>query len=590
MKTILLTTLIIGLSFNTYAADYKCDDEDSKTSAAFPANETKDSNYSGSEPLRHCEALSRGHIAKLYNNGSRSSNFDWEPYLNRSCCKKVKDKKQIDQAEFGKCMKAAEKEASSCEAIAFLINAYDRDWNNQEHISSDNVSGGGNGAAAMANNKNASAATVMAGASSIKCKSMGIETLDYDACKKFQVQLDLIEGVQQVGYATQQLVYQDKILDSQTKYTNEQNAATGALKAQGESYSMQKDMYNQRTAVDATKLAYLYSIYNEMPTYEDMQSKCGTFSSVKPQGLKQPMTKEICTAAAKTGGGGFATTMNQSQRDAMKSKLIAIATSAGSNAILANLMGKRADDINKAIAKIDAYKPIDPFTVSEDEAMTTFCKQNPGLPQCLTGGLERTFDTMGENVITFGDGGTGTSYGSLNNSTDNNANGESGDSSTRNSVAPVGGIIAAANKDNSIEDSSAAKVTQGGTGSSGGGGGGVGGGGAGGGGGGGTPQAPQQGGVAAAVQGKTPTYGGGDGSISLMGGFGINKKKGDEKEGDNPFSKMFGKDAPKGTGVVNFRDIASKVGGKGDNLFDMISKRYSAVSSDKRLIEYELTK
>jgi hypothetical protein len=112
----------------------------------------------------------------------------------------------------------------------------------------------------------------------------------------------------------------------------------------------------------------------------------------------------------------------------------------------------------------------------------------------------------------------------------------------------------------------------------------------GGGGGGGNPQAPAQGGVAAAVQGKTPTYGGGSGSISVMGGFGINKKKADAADGENPFGKMFGKDAPKGSGVVNFRDIASKVGGKGDNIFDMISKRYTSVAADKRLLEYELAK
>jgi hypothetical protein len=29
------------------------------------------------------------------------------------------------------------------------------------------------------------------------------------------------------------------------------------------------------------------------------------------------------------------------------------------------------------------------------------------------------------------------------------------------------------------------------------------------------------------------------------------------------------------------------MGGKGDNLFDMISKRYGSVNNDKRLIEYE---
>jgi hypothetical protein len=57
----------------------------------------------------------------------------------------------------------------------------------------------------------------------------------------------------------------------------------------------------------------------------------------------------------------------------------------------------------------------------------------------------------------------------------------------------------------------------------------------------------------------------------------------------NPFGKLFGKD--NGKGDVNFRGLASqKVGGKNDNLFDMISKRYESVNADKRLMEYELKK
>ena len=594
MKTILVTLLLLS-SFNLYAAEAaktephpvgECQgDLDEGTVPATPSARKSDkAQYPGTDALGTCEEMSRGNIAKLYsatNKGVRTGgNFDWDKYMKRYCCKNSKT-----EEKYNNCRADAKKEAMACESVAYLISAYGRDWTNQEQIAAATNSDNNQQA-----QKGATAQQVVANTSSgITCRSMGIETLDYDACRKFQVQLGLLDGAQQVGYATQELVYKDKIMDSQTKYSADENAATGALKAQGESLKMQQDMFNQRTAVDGAKLAYLYSIYNEMPTGNDIIAKCEGMSGKNIPGINEPITTEFCADSAKITKEGFGLVMNQAQIPTMRSKLISIATSAGSNLILANLLGKRADDVNNAIAKIDAYKPVDPFTVTEQDALSTFCKQNPGAPQCLTGGLERTFDTLNDNVITFGDGGTGTSYNGINSITDATTTSGATDGTSRSSVTPVGSIIAGAAKDNSIEGSSAAKVTDGAAGGgSGGGGGGASGGG--GGGGGGNPQAPAQGGVAAAVQGKTPTYGGGSGSISVMGGFGINKKKADAADGENPFGKMFGKDAPKGSGVVNFRDIASKVGGKGDNIFDMISKRYTSVAADKRLLEYELAK
>jgi hypothetical protein len=216
---------------------------------------------------------------------------------------------------------------------------------------------------------------------------------------------------------------------------------------------------------------------------------------------------------------------------------------------------------------------------------------NPGQPQCLTEGLDRTFDTMNDNVITFGGGATGTSYGTSNSVDGANITGGPVDTTVRKASGPVGSIIASAAQDNTMEKSSAATVSTSGTGESGGGGSGGGGSAGGGGGGGSAPAAAAPGGPQPTVAGKVPSYNNGGSGFSIMGGFGINKKKGEGKSEDNPFGKLFGKDGGKTDGVLNFRDLASqKVGGKGDNLFDMISKRYSTVNADKRLIEYELTK
>ena len=389
-----------------------------------------------------------------------------------------------------------------------------------------------------------------------------------------------------MAYGAQELVYREKISDAQTKHANDENAATGALKGTRDSLKMQQDMYQQRTAIDATKLAYLVSIYNEMPTSSEVTAKCDRLAGKPIEGLSAPIEKEACVSAVRAGTGGFAVTMNGPQMDAMKAKLVSIAAQAGSSLLLANLMGKRAKDIDNAIAKIDDFKPLDPYVATEEDAATTFCKQNPGLPQCLTGGLERTFDQVSDNIITFSDSGPATNYAGNNPGIEGSGTGEGIGQTDNTPTNAMGSIVPAAIHDNSIEASKAAKVTSTGAKSSGGGGGG---GSAGGGGGsGGLPQSPAQGGVTAAVQGKTPTYTGGSGSISMMGGFGINKPKGEGKGEENPFGKLFGKE--KGSGVVNFRDIASKVGGKDDNLFEMITNRYKSVSADKRLIEYELTK
>ena len=275
----------------------------------------------------------------------------------------------------------------------------------------------------------------------------------------------------------------------------------------------------------------------------------------------------------------------------MKSKIIRIATSAGSNAILSALLGKRAGDVKNAIAQIDEFKPIDPVMMAEEDTLTTFCQLNPSAEKCLTQDLSRTFDTLNDNIITFGEGGTGTNYGATEGVNANAITSTGGDPAGRTSVSNVGSIIASAAKNNSIEDSNAATVTAGKAPSGGGGGGGSGGGGSGGGGGGSNIAPPAQGSVAAAIQGQTPSYAGGGGSISVVGGLGLNRAKGDGKTEDNPFGKLFGKDKPKDSGVLNFRGIASqKVGDKAENLFDMISKRYSTVAADKRLIEYELVK
>lgn len=558
-------------SSGSSSGKYKCNKAEIKSAI----EEGIEQFYPGSNNFNNCDRLSRGKLKDLYKNGNRKSSTipNWEPYAKYACLDKCED------SNFSSCVENKLKLAKECESVVYVMSFYERDWSDSEQIQQVSAS--------AAPKEGAAPAT----ASPIKCKSEGIETLDYIACKKFATQMDILDAVQTAGQGAQELIYADKMMDASAKYAKEENSATGALKATGDSLEKQQSMYQQRTAVDATKLAYMYSIYNEMPKMDEIRDKCkGIERQTSDIGLSSSVKEKDCRMTVLNGSGGFAMAQNQSQIDAMRTKLITIATSAGSNAILSNLLGKRADDVKNAIAQIDDFKPTDPTVMTEEDTLTTYCKLNPGDEKCLTQDLSRTFDTLNDNIITFGEGGTGTNYGNNTGITPNAITDAGGDPAARKSVTPVGSIIASAAKDSSIEGSSAATVSDGKS-PSGGGGGGLGSGGGGGGGGGSAPAAPAQGGVSAAVQGKTPTYAGGAGSISVVGGLGLNRAKGNGKAEDNPFGKLFGKDAPKGTGVVNFRDIASqKVGDKSANLFDMISKRYSTVAADKRLIEYELAK
>lgn len=546
----------------------------------------------GSEALKECEELSLGKMSSLYNpsTGAHTS-FSWEKYLNFSCREHCKEN---PSEQFNECYKNKKNVAKKCEALAFMMSSFGRDWKNEDHLRPDRSNNNNNRqiSATATTTTKGQAATTSIGGSNLKCISDGIETIDYEACKDFENQLSLFEGVQQIGYATQSLIYSDKLLDSQLKNSSEKNAATGALKSTGDSLKLQEEMMEQRSAIEAGKLALAYKIYNSMPRKEEVLGKCKEFSNKSIQfAERETLSADECREYFDGRNNKTSLTLNQSQLEVMKSRLVQIATATGSNLLVAKLLGKRADDVQDAIAKIDAFKPADPFATAESDALSTLCKENPGRPECLSGSLERTFDTMNDNIITFGNGGTGTTFGT--NSTPNAAILETGLGSptNRDSVAPVGSVIKAAAQDNSFEKVAAATVSVAPPGGSGGGGGGLGGGGGGGLGGGGGPSpggaAPSS--AQGAIPARAPAYIGG-GGFSVVGGFGINKKKDAAKNEENPFGKLFAKDE-KGNGLVNFREPASKkVGNQSDNIFDMISKRYSSVNADKRLLEYELAK
>lgn len=525
-------------------------------------NENQDGS-TGSLLMRECVKISGNNMRYLY--GQQRKKIEWEILLNASkeCISADPACAEGNESVNAKACENLKRTAARCDAAAFIINEYGRDWRSPEHVKPSEVKGGN---------------------PEIKCTSQGIETLDYEGCVKFVQNGDIMDAAQGAIQQGQDLYYQDKAMTAQMEVANSKETATAGLKALETGVKGQEDIMTQRAALNTGKFAALVTYYSEIPSIDDVKDKCKNYSPV------QGLPAGGCDSAIQQHPG-FAFLMNTQAKEKMKAKLAKVGIDVASNVMMAALMAKRGKDIKNAIAKVDEFKPIDPLAPPADDLQSTYCQQNPGDAKCLTGGLDRTFDAMSDNVINFGEGGTGTSYNNTNPFTDPTAGTkDSASSGNKKGLASVGGVISSAQQNGGLESkAAAATVTKGAAPSAGGGGGGSGGG-VGGGGGGGVPGAQPQGGTSAAIQGKTPSYGGGSGTLSMMGGFGINKKNGAPKDDSNPFGKLFNKDGNK-SAVVNFQDRSpASVGSKGDNIFNMISKRYTTVSSDKRLLEYELTK
>lgn len=494
-----------------------------------------------------------------------------------NCCQTEQD----GGKEICKNKKKYQNLVSDCIAIGHVLKQHNRKWDSTHQEKVDKKS-------TQMQNGQMAAGTSVAG-SNISCISQGIETVDYEPCKKFVDAYTAAEAATQMVHAGQSVMLQGKLMDVEADMIKDQNSATGALKAQAKGMKEQANIYAQRAALDASKLGILYNLYEAIPKSKDLQDNCSDYDK-RNKGLNIPgvtLSTARCQEAVRTSGTGFALLLNQAALDAMKAQLMTAAVSTANNTILSKLTNDRAKEAKRAIADIEDFKPTDPFKIATEEEKTTLCEKDPSSKQCTDIGLDANYDAVSDNTIVFGSTGSGSSYTGGSASENEIANGSDGTSSSGGSVPTIGSVIAEVDKSGSVESSAAGTVSSKANGGSASGGGGAGGGA--GSLGGQTPQKAAEGGVAQAIASKVAGYSGGEG-FSVTGGLGIKGKKSGEKSEENPFGKLFGKDGAKASDV-NFRDIAStKVGAKGDNIFDMISKRYGAVNSEKRLVEYELAR
>lgn len=514
--------------------------------------------------------------------------IDWQSKIdNRFPCCLARALKKGEEKPIVSCHAEFQQLIPKCIAVGHVLSKYDRKWSVEHKEQVEKVS---------SKNTQQNTGTVVAG-SNISCESQGVETVDYEACKKFVDAYTAAEAATQMVHAGQSVMLQGKLMDVEADMIKDQNTATGALKAQAKGMKEQANIYAQRAALDASKLGILYNLYSAIPQPKDLKKACHEnypqTQDLKVNGVsfdiayKNKLTPAGCEEAVNVSLGRFSLLKNQAALDAMKAQLMTAAVSTANNTILSKLTNDRAKEAKRAIADIEDFKPTDPFKIATEEEKTTLCEKDPSSKQCTDIGLDANYDAVSDNTIVFGSTGSGSSYTGGSASENEIANGSDGTSSSGGSVPTIGSVIAEVDKSGSVESSAAGTVSSKANGGSASGGGGAGGGA--GSLGGQTPQKAAEGGVAQAIASKVAGYSGGEG-FSVTGGLGIKGKKSGEKSEENPFGKLFGKDGAKASDV-NFRDIAStKVGAKGDNIFDMISKRYGAVNSEKRLVEYELAR
>ncbi len=463
---------------------------------------------------------------------------------------------------------------------------------------------------------------------------------DYAPCASFANAYDGaiaakfgLDTVQQVQFMKDQ---------SSAQFGNNVNEIGGALNAQKNSIQSKLDLANQQAAFHGGKLGILSTFKAKMPTRSDLVKKCknymsnysdesqkyqsalwqalanallerGVISSAaeisKYQNMKEDYAEKSSSpdegclqmymamqgkgSDLEDSDGGFgepifdqpALLVNKKAQDAAKAELIATTAEVAKYTLLASMFKKQIGKIDKALADIEEFAPSD-LAFNEEDLLMSRCALNPLDPECapLVGDITRGFDPNQNFNI---GGGTGTTSITDINRPDltNDSSDISGDDGSFSPGGPIS-FGTPGNKDNGPAAIAAgASIQKKGSGGGAGGGGGGGGGAAGGGGGG----APAAQGANARQPANAISFG--KAKYNRGGGVLYRSKASRRKKGSsnnkNPFASMFKKNKGSSNGTLNFRDPAA-IANKSNDIFKMISKRYSNVAKDKRLMEYEL--
>lgn len=460
----------------------------------------------------------------------------------------------------------------------------------------------------------------------IVCTAAGYETQDYVSCKTAVNFYDAIFMGRKAVETVQQFDYMDKTMDIQTDLAkNAQTDAAAGLKAQKQNIEQKAEMARVRAASEATAAGLLWHAMSEIPDLDKLTTSCQTVakgakhkeSFKEVHDLFVAQMKEVNkiianqqntnTIAAIEGyefsgnkncqdyignvGGGAAHAMinNAEAKQNMQQALIDAGMQAVTMLGTAEILDKQAGRVGDAIKGVQDHDP-ETLTYDGEDILATECQINPGSENCVNAQYERGVDYYDQGINVDGmQFATSDATNDLDDLGKRNVDNSNGDSTDRkNSVGGMGDTVNGVNKGSGLAEGPAGAASVKSTGANG-----IGAGGGGGSAGGGGASAPGNGSAKTGGQGgnkpyvgssKKIGYSGGAGSLSYRGGGSKRTRKAKAK---NPFGNLFGKKGKKKGGVMNFRGMASKIGPKNGSIFNMISKRYSSVTKDKRLEEYQ---
>jgi hypothetical protein len=488
---------------------------------------------------------------------------------------------------------------------------------NREEADNGDFAGGGNG----------NTITVQSSINpEFKCISKLRDTQDFPACKKMLNTFDAAHVADAAIKVGQSVYIQSENMGRQTDLQQKQmNGGTigleDSLKMQEEAVKDEAGIAYQRAAVDAAKLAALAAMLKGMPTEDTLIKECGSINAHQMISASKTSLDtylgEVVVALASNGAtisvdngasnlefktaeiatdidpcqtvplshkSNVALIQNTRARDFMTKFLVKTGVDAASNLAIGAMLDKRADQIGDLANGVKSFEP-PPFDPNAGwgDATSSECLTNPDAAGCLPASGPRGVDYYNSGInIDGGQFATTDGEAILDTS---RADPSASDPTSRGGVVnSIGSPIAGVDNPSGLEGNTPGAASIKGADPT------AAGGGAGAAGGGGGAQPNNPGARKPASDGSSASNGtasikfGGSGAGGLNWSSGRNSRK--TAKADNPLAGLLGKKS-NGEVVDGFRGPASAIGKKSDGLFQMITRRYSVVANEKRLIEYE---
>lgn len=460
----------------------------------------------------------------------------------------------------------------------------------------------------------------------IECSTTGVEVQDYPACKDIVNAYDgAIVGETVMGVVQ---TYQTNLNVNENLYDYNKDPTNpkAALSAQLNSTKNERVISDTRTGFYTAKMAAMAGLITAIPNYDDLLKKCedkfGTSHQTKisveanlkggnpDKSFVATLEKELQNIvkvgqfnltsgeevynkygnerdAGFCGNAIYQTEFNLIQNQRAKDAAIEAAMQAGVDmtkyGLSSVLLRDQEKRIKNAMKDIDDYAPKD-YEVKLKDEKVKYCQKYPNADGCRYTAHNPYESSLADNTITLQ--GSGANETGLDVDNEDGSYGADNIASGSQAVNPFGDAVIAASESSDYESpppapGSLKPITDGG---------GKGGEGGGGGGSSNVPSGDNNKGSSNPAGGnykpQVVNYSAGGATVGYSGG----RVRQTTEKTKNPLEGLLNKAGPEDNNntISTFRNPASGLGVSTDDLFQKLSKRYSVVVGQKRLIEYDI--